>query len=82
MSAAMDSSTEGEVVYVRLLDEGTVVYRPAPAERVGSGIYRLRAPDDYDSSDETWEFLPGSIVVCEPRLLSGGIALVAAHAVG
>lgn len=77
MWEAMDSSTETHQVYVRLLDEGTDVFRPAPAIRVSEGVYELIAPGDYDSEDETWEFLPGSKVRCELRDLTGGRVLVA-----
>jgi len=64
-------------VYVKLLGEGTVVFRPAQAERVGNDVVKLLPFPDYDSSDEEWEFPPGSTVKCEKRMLSEGEALVA-----
>jgi len=76
MSADPASSTR--LVYVRLLNEGTVVYRPAEAVVVGEGRARLVAPQDYDPEDEEWEFKPGSIVRLEVRLLEGEEVSVAA----
>lgn len=63
MSAAKVSSTEMSTIHVRLLDEGTDVWRPVAAERLGETTYRLASipvPDD-----ETWSFQPGDIVVAE-----------------
>jgi hypothetical protein len=64
MSVAMDSDTDLSVVYVRLFDEGTEVLRPAPAERIREGVFRLLTPVDFDPADELWEYPPGSVVVC------------------
>jgi hypothetical protein len=54
-------------VYVPLLDEGTAVSRPTQAREVGMNRYELLATDNYDASDETWQFLPGSVVQCDCR---------------
>jgi hypothetical protein len=77
MSVATDSGTEGVVIYVRLLDEGTTVYRPASAFAEGQGAFRLVATEGYDSEDEHWEFPPGAIVRGELRVLNGSEVLVA-----
>jgi hypothetical protein len=77
MSAAMGSSTSQMVVYVQLLGEGTVVYRPAPAERLGINVVRLLMPEGYDANDEDWEFKPGTIVRVETRSLTEGEVLTA-----
>jgi hypothetical protein len=69
MSVDQDSSTS--VVYVRLLDEGTVVFRPTEAVFVAGGMARLVAPGDYDCDDEHWEFAPDSVVRIETRILHG-----------
>lgn len=83
MSEETASSTTSEVtVYVRLLDEGTVVYRPAQAVAVSEGVYRLRTPSGYDAEDEAWEFSPGSIVACECKRVGEDILLVAVGSVG
>jgi hypothetical protein len=64
-------------VYVQLLDEGTVVFRPTQGERVSEGVYRLLPTPDYDPEDENWEFLPGQIVRCEQVMMQDGVTLVA-----
>ncbi len=64
-------------IYVYLEDEGVDVWRPAEAELLPDGSYRLLPSEDYDPEDERWQFPPGAIVECEPKRLSGGICLVA-----
>jgi hypothetical protein len=76
MLAAMVSNTEMETVFVRLLDEGTDVMRPVQAERIGSGIFRLFEPADYDPEYEIWEFVPGSLVRCEVQHINNEAILV------
>ncbi len=68
MSAAMASSTEVDV-FVRLLDEGTDVWRPVPARRLSETTYRLS--DAPIPEDEVWSFQPGDIVVAEHRMKNG-----------
>ena len=63
-------------VYVRLLDEGTDVFRPTKAERINEGMYRLLPTADYDAEDEHWEFLPGEVVTCQATNLQGARRLV------
>lgn len=67
MSGDRASDTEPEEVFVRLLDEGTDVWRPVPAVRDPSGGFRLLRADQYDPATETWEYPPGSVVECEVR---------------
>jgi hypothetical protein len=62
-------------VYVGLRDEGTAVWRPVVAEKVGPGSFRLSGPMP---EGESWEFAPGAVVRCQDReLLSGSRVLVA-----
>ena len=63
-------------IYVALLDEGVPVWRPVRARRVSGNVYGI-VDQSYDTEDETWEFTPGTEVVCEQRILSGGECLVA-----
>ena len=77
MSVAMSSNTETTRVYVRLLGEGTIVFRPAPAVLLGPSTVKLLAPSDYDPEDEDWEFKPGAIVQIEQRTLEGEVAYIA-----
>ncbi|KAB2964105.1 MAG: hypothetical protein F9K16_05070 [Thermoanaerobaculia bacterium] len=79
MSEQMVSSTEP--VYVRLLGEGTSVYRPAAAVHTAPGQALLVAPRSYDPEDEDWEFKPGTHVKLEARVLEGVQVLVAISAV-
>lgn len=69
MSVEKDSSIESSHVFVRLLGEGTLVYRPSPAKFLSERTARLIAPSNYDPEDEDWEFKPGSIVRVELRRL-------------
>jgi len=69
-------------IFVRLLDEGVDVWRPVPAIDIGNQRFRLTAPDDYDTSFETWEFPRGAVVDCETKTLSDGPALVATRLTG
>jgi len=69
MSVGTDSSTEP--IYVRLLGEGTNVYRPALGVIQRPGVALLLPPPDYDADDEDWEFKPGTVVRFESRALEG-----------
>lgn len=68
-------------VFVKLLNEGTDVWRPVPGIPLGEDVYQLVQPVWYSPEDEEWEFLPGSNVVCEIRRLSEGPVLVATRLV-
>ncbi len=54
-------------VYVSLLDEGTDTLRPTQALVLKGGVYELLPTPNYDPENETWEFLPGTKVVCEEQ---------------
>jgi len=64
-------------VYVRLLGEGVQVYRPVSASQTTFDVYIIGDADIYDPEDEEWEFLPGTRVVVEERVLEGKVVLVA-----
>jgi hypothetical protein len=66
-----------ETIYVALLDENVDVWRPVTAQREDDN-YRIVGPVP---DSETWSFGPGSLVRCEQRELSDGIALVAVESV-
>jgi hypothetical protein len=57
-------------VYVRLLDEGTDVWRPVAATALAGGTYILSDASPMPA-DENWEFTPGSRVVAEERIFDG-----------
>jgi hypothetical protein len=75
MSAAADSSIDE--VYVQLLGEGTIVYRPARAAMSSKDTGRILQPENHDEDDEDWEFKPGSVVRIEMRTLEGKVVPVA-----
>jgi hypothetical protein len=66
-----------ETIYVRLLGEGTDVYRPVPAERICASVFVVGGENIRDPEDEEWEFLPGARVYVVTRNLSGESVLVA-----
>jgi len=66
-----------EEIYVKLLDEGTGVYRPVPAQRISESVYVINDNATYNTAGETWEYPPGSRVQVARRLLSGQLKLVA-----
>jgi len=77
MSVDQASNTKASTIYVRLLDEGTDVFRPSSAIALGGDVYELLRPDSYDPDDECWEFEPGSRVHALPRQSADGEYLVA-----
>jgi hypothetical protein len=72
----MVAPTKPTTIYVALLDEGTDCWRPVQAEHLEGEAYRIVGVPP-DPENEKWEFMPGQLVRCRPRLLSGGECLVA-----
>ena len=70
-----------QIIYIQLLEEGTKVYRPIKAVEITQDVYRILESNEYDAEDEIWEFLPGSNVMVEEKILSGKSVLVAIKAV-
>lgn len=71
-------TTKQATIFIRLLEEGIDVWRPAQALRQETqNHFRVLEPSDYDPSDEKWEFPPDSVVVCEQRSVDGEDVLVA-----
>jgi hypothetical protein len=61
------SNTENlYTVFVKILDEGTEVWRPVTARKIEKNVYELNDPLAA-SMDESWEFPNGCFVVCEKR---------------
>ncbi len=71
-----------QLIFVRLLEEGTDVWRPTQAESLGDSCFRVLAPPGYDAEDESWEFVPGSIVVCRSEVRWGEAVLIADRLAG
>jgi hypothetical protein len=66
-----------EIIYVRLIDEGTIAWRPMWAERLEEFIYKIKPNENIDRTDENLEFDTGQIVICKKQKLSSGQYLVA-----
>ena len=66
-----------KTIYIQLLGEGTLVYRPVPATEVSDNIFQLQGEEIFDPEDEEWEFLPGNKVRVEQKELEGEKVLVA-----
>lgn len=66
-----------EKIYVKLINEGSLAYRPVPSSKISDNIYKLAGADMYDVEDETWEFLPETLVLTKKKELGGKSVLVA-----
>lgn len=60
---------DAEVIYMRLLDEGTDAWRPVSARPVRPGVYRVL---DHEAEGESWEFAPGELVRVGRQTFSDG----------
>ena len=82
MSAAMDSSTRTQEIFIPLVNEGTDVFRPTLAVKLADNLNRVLATKDYDSTDEKWQFPPGTTVECAAENRNGYHVLVARNRIG
>jgi hypothetical protein len=69
--------TPDATIYVRVLNEGTEVFRPVPAKSWPDSCYQVGGADIYLPAEEQWEFEPGAIVKVAPKVLEGEVILVA-----
>jgi hypothetical protein len=74
MALATDNTI---TIYIRLLNEGTLVFRPVQAVQVAENIYKILATTDYDPDIEEWEFPPESVVACRLEKRDGKHILIA-----
>lgn len=51
------------LIHIRLLNEGTLVFRPTLGEMIEKDVYKVLPTENYDQEDERWEFPPGKIVL-------------------
>jgi hypothetical protein len=58
-------------IYVRLLDEGTDVFRPVKAVAISNEYYCILLTEEFDPTDENWEFKPGHLVRVEKKDFHG-----------
>jgi len=78
MSEGTDLSTD--IIYVRLLDEGTDVWRPVLGTHISGDVYVIHKTGDYDPDVESWEFAPESRVRCKVETRHGRQLLLAVAA--
>lgn len=73
-------TTEAQIIYVPLEDEGVAVLRPVRAVRLPDGSFRI----EQDEPDETerWRFVRGDVVRCEARKSADGIRWIAVERTG
>lgn len=69
-------NNEISTIYVKLIDEPCLVWRPVKARMIESGLY-LIIRDQKIPDDEEWEFNPGSIVRIEETDTSEGMSKIA-----
>jgi len=60
-----------ETIYIKLLGEGALAWRPVKAKRNVNGSFEID-PDVVVPEDEHWEFMPGTNVLCKEQTFSGG----------
>jgi hypothetical protein len=56
-------------IHIPLLNEGTTVWRPAEAEQLSNGTFRILGPIP---EGEEWAFVPGDTVVVKHHVFSDG----------
>lgn len=70
-----------KIIYVQLLNEGTIVYRPVLSVELSPTVYKLGGELTHDPKDEKWEFLPNTMVQVEEKYLEGDKVLIAVRRV-
>jgi hypothetical protein len=58
-----------KIIYIELLNEGTISYRPVLSYCVHKNIYILGEKDD---DTEEWAFNPGDYVITEQHVFNDG----------
>lgn len=67
-----------DTIYVKLLDEGTLVWRPVNASKNSNGTYTIADSEDVPD-EEIWEFSPGQSVTCQHQTFSDGETKLVAY---
>jgi hypothetical protein len=67
-------NTEAEI-FVKLLNEGTEVWRPVKAESLDNGLYKIISNN---KADEIWEFKSGETVTCSTKTFADGKTVLVA----
>ncbi len=69
-------------IYIQLLGDEKGTLRPAQAMPLENGLFKVLPIANYETIDEAWEFVPGSIVRCEKRNYRGEDYLLAVEKAG
>lgn len=70
-----------KTIYIRLLNEGTDVWRPVSATKIDNNIYRIEMTDQHEFEEENWEFEPNTLVYCEKKVLMDKECLIALNTI-
>ncbi|MBS7702681.1 hypothetical protein [Chelatococcus asaccharovorans] len=65
-------------IYMPLLEEGTEVWRPVPAEHLGRDMYRIAGPRPVN---ENWKFEVGAVITARQREFRDGSRGLVAEAI-
>jgi hypothetical protein len=65
------------IIYIQLLNEGSVAYRPVSSLEIEKNIFRVDGSEIYNPEDEEWEFPPGTYVIVEKQIRGGEKVLIA-----
>ncbi len=77
MNARMKNHVQNHTTARTPTRRAVEVYRPVNAVMLAEDVAVLVRPPEYDSTDERWEYQPGSVVRVATRVLQGGEATVA-----
>ncbi len=75
------TNSKTETIFIKLLDEDIDVWRPVNAEAVSLDIYKILDCNNETIANENWEFKPGDLVRCSPKILDGEKVKVATERV-
>ncbi len=70
--------TDTATIFMQLLKEGSPVWRSVTAECINHDAFRVLGPMP---DDETWAFVPGSVVTVVPHFFEDGRCGVVAAAI-
>jgi hypothetical protein len=75
----LDEMPNAYTIYIPLLSRDAL--HPTTGLKIDDQIYEVLPTKDYDPANESWEFPPGSVVECEPRMDAFPVILVATRRV-
>jgi len=67
-----------ETIYVKLENEGTLVWRPVEASKGPDGTFTI-SNDEVVADEESWEFAPGQKVMCKWKTVAGEKPVLVAY---